>query len=183
MNQNLDAFSIVFLSILLFIAVINDIRFQKIPNLLTYSAMFIALICHASLNGIDGLKFSAGGLGLGIAVLIIPYLMEGMGAGDVKLMGAVGAILGPKGVFVAFVFSAIAGGIYAIALLAVYRKECRKLLSRIAATFKTFILTGHFIPIPAAKDENKPRLRYAIAIALGTFFYILLEYYEYNFPI
>lgn len=183
MNQNFDIFSIVFLAVILLIAVINDIRFQKIPNLLTYSAMFIALVYHGTVNGVDGLKFSAMGIGLGIAVLIIPYLMEGMGAGDVKLMGAVGAILGPKGVFIAFLFSAIAGGIYALLLLAVYRKECREFLSGIAATFKTFILTGHFIPIPAAKDENKPRLRYAIAIALGTFFYVLFEYYGYNFPI
>ncbi len=57
---------------------------------------------------------STGGLFLGVAFLLPVYLIGGMGAGDVKLMGAVGSILGPQGVFIAFLYSAIAGGLYAL---------------------------------------------------------------------
>jgi len=184
MNLSIDVFLIIFLSIILIAAAINDLRFQKIPNLLTYPSMGIALVYHFIMNGPDGLLFSAGGLALGIAVLILPYLMGGMGAGDAKLMGAVGAILGAKGVFVAFLFTAIAGGIYALILLLIKRQHFKGFFTRQAATLNTFMLTGQFILIPGDEDKKKPRLCYGIAIALGTLFSVFLEFSGYyKFPI
>ena len=91
-----------FLTIVLLIAVISDIRLHKIPNWLTYPAMMGAIIYHTSTRGIGGFLYSVEGVGAGFAVLIIFYLMGGMGAGDVKLMGAVGGLLGPKGVLDGF---------------------------------------------------------------------------------
>jgi len=114
MKTEIDIYLIIFLSAVLIVASVNDLRFQKIPNLLTYPAMVVALVYHFVMNGLDGLLFSAGGLALGIAVFILPYLMGGMGAGDAKLMGTVGAILGARGVFIAFLFTAIIGGVYAL---------------------------------------------------------------------
>ena len=184
MNLSIDVFSVIFLSIILIVAAINDLRFQKIPNLLTYPAMGIALGCHVVMNGLDGLLFSAGGLALGVAVLILPYLMGGMGAGDAKLMGAVGAILGARGVFIAFLFTAIIGGVYALILLVVHRRSFKGFWQRQAATLKTLIFTRQFILIPGDEDEKKPRLCYGIAIALGTLFSVFLEFSEYyTFPI
>ena len=99
------------------IAAVTDIRSRRIPNWLTYSAMLLGVGYHTMVSGAQGFFFGAGGLFLGLALLIVFYLMGGMGAGDVKLMGAVGALLGPKGVFIAFIFTALVGGIYAIILL------------------------------------------------------------------
>lgn len=184
MNLSIDVFLIIFLSIILIAAAVNDLRFQKIPNLLTYPAMCIALVYHFIMSGPDGLLFSAGGLAMGIAVLILPYLMGGMGAGDAKLMGAVGAILGAKGVFVAFLFTAIAGGIYALILLLVRRRAFKGFWQQDVATLKTFIFTRQFIPISGDSNEKKPRLCYGIAIALGTLFSVFLEFSGYyKFPI
>ena len=184
MNLSIDVFLIIFLSIFLIAAAVNDLRFQKIPNLLTYPAMGIALVYHFIMSGPDGLLFSAGGLTLGIAVFILPYLMGGMGAGDAKLMGAVGAILGAKGVFVAFLFTAIAGGVYALILVLIKRQHFKDFFTRQAATLKTFILTKQFILIPGDEDEKKPKLCYGIAIALGTMFSVFLEFSGYyRFPI
>ena len=183
MNLSIDVFLIIFLSIILIAAAINDLRFQKIPNLLTYPSMGIALVYYFIMSGPDGLLFSAGGLAMGIAVLILPYLMGGMGAGDAKLMGAVGAVLGAKGVFVAFLFTAIAGGIYALILLLVQRRAFKGFWQRQAAILKTFIFTGQFIPISGDSNEKKPRLCYGIAIALGTLFSVFLEFSGYyTFP-
>jgi prepilin peptidase CpaA len=184
MSLSIDVFLIIFLSIILIAAAVNDLRFQKIPNLLIYPGMAIALGYHFVMSGLDGLLFSAGGLGLGIAILILPYLMGGMGAGDAKLMGAVGAILGAKGVFVAFLFTAIAGGIYALILLVFNRRYFRGFFARQATTLKTFMFIRQFVPIPGDPKEKKTKLCYGAAIAVGTLLSVFLEFSGYwKFPI
>jgi prepilin peptidase CpaA len=162
-----------FLTIVLLIAVISDIRLHKIPNWLTYPAMMGAIIYHTSTRGIGGFLYSVEGVGAGFAVLIIFYLMGGMGAGDVKLMGAVGGLLGPKGVFTAFVFTAIMGGLYALALLT-FHGHLKETAKRYGAILKTFMLTKELIYTAPAKFEKKPRLCYGVAIALGTLISVAL---------
>ena len=178
-----DISLIMFLGIVLMVATVTDLRFQKIPNILTFPVMVTALAYHGITNGLDGLLFSAAGLALGIALLILPYLLGVMGAGDVKLMGAVGAILGARGAFIAFLFTGIAGGIYALMILLIRRKECREFVTRYTTMLKTFVFTGHFIPIPAGRNEKTPRLFYGVAIASGTLFSVFLESLGYVFPI
>jgi prepilin peptidase CpaA len=129
--------------------------------------MIIGISFHTGFKGLEGLLFSISGMGVGMAVFIIPYLFGGTGAGDVKLMGAVGGFLGPKGVFIAFLATSIVGGIYAIVLLA-FHGYLKEALKRYWAIFKTFIFTKKFIYIPPSKREQKPKLSYGVAIALGT---------------
>ena len=155
------------LIITLVLAVANDLRFHKIPNWLTYPAMACGVFLHTATGGIEGFLFGIEGIGVGIGILIVPYAMGGMGAGDAKLMGAVGSLLGPKSVFVAFLFTAMIGGIYAFFLL-ILRGFFTKTLGRYAATLKTFVCTKQFIYIPPSKDKNRPKLYYGVAIALGT---------------
>jgi prepilin peptidase CpaA len=168
------------LSTIVILAAIQDLRVQKIPNLLTYPSMGLALIYHAVTNGLDGLLMSATGLALGIGLLILPYVMGGMGAGDAKLMGAVGAVVGPLGVFTAFLLTAIVGGVYALLILLIRREDCRGFIDRNVMTLKTFVLTRQFVRIPASEAERKPKLCYGTAIALGTILYISLELSGYN---
>ena len=129
--------------------------------------MLIGLVCHLLNGGLNGLFFSMIGLLLGIALFSLPYLFGGMGAGDVKLMGAVGSLLGPKGVFMAFIFTAIIGGIYAIVILTLHGL-LKETFKRYWMILKTFILTQKFIYTPPSEKKNKPRLYYGVAIALGT---------------
>ena len=178
-----DISLLLFLGIVLIVATVTDLRFQKIPNILTFPVMFIALTYHGITNGLDGLLFSAAGLAMGIALLILPHFLGVMGAGDVKLMGAVGGILGARGAFIAFLFTGIAGGIYALIIVLIRRKECREFVTRHATMLKTFLFTGNFIPIPAGKNEKNPRLFYGVAIASGTLFSVFLESSGYVFPI
>ncbi|MFO7970827.1 MAG: A24 family peptidase, partial [Desulfobacterales bacterium] len=123
----------------------------------------------------EGFLFSLTGIGIGLFVFIIPYIMGGMGAGDAKLMAAVGAFLGPKGVLISAVLAIFAGLIYAIALLAVHPYYRRPFFSRSWLTVKAFFLTHQFIPILPEKEEKKPVLRFALPIALGTFSYLYLK--------
>jgi prepilin peptidase CpaA len=126
--------------------------------------------------------FSGGGLLLGIALFIPPYAFGGMGAGDAKLMGAVGAVVGVKGVFISAVLTAIYGGIYALLLLLIFPKYGLSIFSRAWAVLKTFVLTRQYVPMSSPNPvKKKPRLCYGIAIALGTVTYLLLDYMGYEF--
>lgn len=172
----MDINIIILLSVVLIAAAIFDLVVHKIPNLLTYPAMTAALIYYLIVMGWEGLLFSVKGLALGIILFIIPYLMGAMGAGDTKLMGAVGAILGAKGVFMTSVCTAIIGGFYAVFLL-IFQPQYRKgIFRRPVTAFKSIILTGQYIAIPDAEAGRQPKLYYGIAIALGTLAYILLNY-------
>ena len=171
----------IFLLIVVVIAALIDVRIRKIPNLLTYQTMAVALSYHGLRSGLDGLVFSGGGLALGTVFFILPYLMGGMGAGDAKLMGAVGSIIGPYGAFVACLLTALVGGFYCLLTLLNNPQYSRGLIARSAMTLKTFVLTKQFIPIPAPEDEYKPKLCYGLAIAIGTSLYILLELSGYKF--
>jgi len=164
----------IFLILVLLIAMINDVRFRKIPNWLTLSAVILSMGYHTSTKGLSGFVFSAQGVGVGMAALAIPYLMGGTGAGDVKLMGGIGSLLGPKGAFIATIFIFLMGGIYAIVLLIVHRyfKEAMK---RYWSILKTFLLTRKIVYLPPSENEEKPKLCYAVPIALGTFISLFLK--------
>ena len=164
----MNIFPILVLSFGMTIAVIQDLRSRKIPNLLTFSMMLLSLSYHGVTGGLSGLGFSAAGVAIGTGVFLIPYLMGGMGAGDAKLMGAVGAMLGPKGVVIAALISIMLGLFYAILLLFLHMDYARSFLRRARITLETFLLTRQFIPIPPGKEERKPVLCYALPIALGT---------------
>jgi len=165
---------IIFLTIILLTAAINDFRFQKIPNWLTLFTVTVGVILHTCTSGWKGFFFSIGGMFLGLALLMAFYLKGGMGAGDVKLMGAVGGILGPGGVFAAFLGTALIGGVYAIALLAL-GGEIPDLVSRYGAMLKTFFFTHRMAYIPPAKKTTRPALRYGVAIAIGTMLSVFIK--------
>src|SRR5512135_1678390 len=91
----------------LVVAVIFDLRYQKIPNWLTLLTFILAVLYHSITHGLSGFLFAVEGGVVGIFVLLLPYIMGGMGAGDAKFMGAIGGLLGPKGIFVAFLLTAL----------------------------------------------------------------------------
>jgi len=130
---------------------------------------------HFFTHGIDGLIFSTLGLATGIGLLIIPYILGASGAGDAKLMGAVGAVLGSKSVFVAFLLIALVGGVYAIILILFNQKQFKGFFKKQLITLKLFILTRKFIPDLVEENNKKPKLCYGVAIALGTFIYMGLD--------
>jgi len=175
MFQFSDYFLILLLLSILSISAIIDFRTQKIPNLITFPAVIIALLYHFFTNGIDGLIFSSLGLITGIGLLIIPYSLGASGAGDAKLMGAVGAVLGSEGVFTAFLFTALVGGIYAVIIILLNKKQFKGFFTKQFITLKLFILTRKFIPDPVEENKKKPRLCYGVAIALGTYIYMGLD--------
>jgi len=177
----MDYFVTIFLSVLLIASTIIDLKTQKIPNLITLPGMLIALGYHSTMNGLDGLLFSAGGIGVGIGLLIIPYLMGGMGAGDAKLMGAIGGFIGVKAAFFAFLIIAAVGGVYALILVVFYRSNFSGFFRKQFDTLVSFILMQKYIPDIEESEKSRPKLCYGLAIALGTGIYIFLDTTGYGF--
>ena len=95
-------------------AAVIDIRTHRIPNLLTFPSLLIALALQFAFNGTSGLILGVLGMLVGVALFLLPFALGGMGAGDVKLMAVAGAFLGPEGALWAALFSGLAGGVLVI---------------------------------------------------------------------
>ena len=162
---------------ILVVAAFYDLFTMKIPNFITFSTAIAGVVFHTSLSGFDGFLFSVCGLTAGIGMLLIPYIRSGMGAGDVKLLGAGGSFLGAKATLGAFIFIAIAGGIYALALIFYHRNAFQGFFSGKLQAVHSMVLLKEYVPDRTINPVQRPRLRYGIAIAIGTVAYLAAQSY------
>ena len=165
---------IVVLGVVLTAAAI-DVRTHRIPNILTFGSAAVALVDHAWTGGAQGLGASAGGWGIGVALFLPMFLLRGMGGGDVKLLGAVGAWLGPMGVLYAGLYSVLAGGVLALVIGGMHG-YLGKAFSNIWGLLGVWRTAG-IQPLPGLTIEDSvgPRLAYGVAIAAGTLMTIWLK--------
>ena len=96
---------------LLWAAAWVDFRTFRIPNALVLSSAAFGLFAQTWGGGLDGAWQALVGLALGLALLFPVYLIGHMGAGDVKLVGAAGALLGPGSLLLALLFAVLAAGV------------------------------------------------------------------------
>ena len=163
------------LLLLLIVTTIEDIRAHKIRNLWILSSIVIAVVGFTAIGGLKMAALSMLGLIVGGLLLIPFYLTGGMAAGDIKLMGVVGAFLGPKAAFFAVLTTLVAGSIIGIIVLA-FNGGVLALLSRYYMSLKLLFLTGSpalsYLP-PSPKEPAGIRFPYALAISVGTISVIL----------
>lgn len=155
--------------IILFIAImltasLSDTLWRKIPNIITFPAMITGLLYHGFSGGLKGLLFSIEGIGLGITFLIVFYILSGMGAGDVKLMGAAGSFLGPKGIFIAFLCTALTGGLIALGVI-IFRPSVKATAINVFEMTKIF---WHTRRLNLPEGLKAKRVPYGPAIAVGS---------------
>lgn len=149
------------LLLILSFATLNDWREHKVPNVLTFGGTVFAFVLQWTLNGGSGLILAATGW-LACFICFLPfYIRGGMAAGDVKLMAAVGAFIGPIAGVVACVFSLIAGGVVALISVALHWYTGRNSES----------LNHGGV---ALRDALRKRIPYAGAIAAGTSIVVLV---------
>jgi len=153
----------------------SDVKSNKVPNIMTIPFAIFAVAFHSFNNGSDGLIFSIVGMVTGMGLLMIPYMMSGMGAGDVKLMGAVGSFLGARATLEAFILIALAGGVYSLALILIRRDIFKGFFTEKLMVLSSMVLLRQYVPIQAESSGQKPRLKYGLAIAFGTITYLLLK--------
>jgi prepilin peptidase CpaA len=152
----------------LLIATITDLKSQRIYNWLTFPLILTGLVAHTLDSGLDGLLLGGGGFALGLGVMVVPFFMGMMGAGDVKLMAGVGAWLGAQAAFTAFLFTCLAGGVYALIVLLRHFTQFKAVLINIWGTFLATMATRRFEYSPVSEGQGLPRLCYGVAIAVGT---------------
>ena len=144
-----------------------DLRSRRIPNYLTFGSAALALGYAVATAGWSGLGMGVGGWALGVALFIPFFLLRGMGAGDVKLLAALGAWVGPVVLLSLTFYTAISGGVMALVVVLWRRK--------LAATFENlWLLLCHFRvvglkPMSELSLENKNTLSlpYGLPIAAG----------------
>lgn len=95
------------------VSIYTDLKYRKIYNAVLLPSFAAALLYHTFTAGLSGLLFSTKGAALGLALLLIPFMLGGMGAGDVKLLAVIGAWQGADFVWLCFLLTALAGGIIA----------------------------------------------------------------------
>lgn len=149
-------------------AAVWDLRTRKIPNWLTFPAMLLGIGVMTWQNGLPGLISSIGGLLLGVALLFLFFLIGGMGAGDVKLLGAIGALQGGHFVWFTFLYGAVAGGVIAAVILA-WHGQLYNVVLNVYISLKNFlgvvIRSGGRHPLlPVSSGIRFP---YGIAILAG----------------
>ncbi|MHC1790092.1 A24 family peptidase [Solidesulfovibrio sp.] len=98
-----------------------DVASKRIPNMITFPAILLLLAIHTAFSGLPGLTDALLGLGGGLLIFLIPYLFRVLGAGDVKLLAAVGAGLGPTALLTVVLLTSLAGGLQAAGWLAAKR--------------------------------------------------------------
>ena len=159
-------------------AAVYDVRYRRIPNWLSVSGVLIGLALNTFLyQGWPGLRLSLLGLAVAFGVYFLLYALRAIGAGDVKLMAEVGALVGWQDWFGIFVVAAIVGGVMALILVATK--------GRVKKTFWNvgFILNEMKSGRPAyiAKEELDVRnpkalgLPHGAVIAVGTVFFLALS--------
>jgi prepilin peptidase CpaA len=152
-------------------ATYTDLRWRKIPNCLTLPAIALGFLVNFLGGSWNGLIYSFLGCVLGMGLLMLPYLLGGMGGGDVKLMGALGSLLGSYAVLNVFLYTSLIGGIMALAI-AVANRSLVEMFKRMWLFLKCVFLfrapsTG------TAVFQNSPRMPYGLAISAGTLLYLL----------
>lgn len=159
---------ILFSLLLLFIATIWDIYKHIIPNAICLAILFCGIAFQVFVFGWVGIIYGISGLLFGFFLFIPFYIAGGMAAGDVKLMAAIGTILGPEIALLAACLSLIAGSFLAL-ILVLLKGNLLILLQRYFRILKTFLKTLQLVYEKPKPDEAAAlRFPYTLAISAGT---------------
>jgi prepilin peptidase CpaA len=174
------------LGALLLYATWTDVRSRRIPNRLVFVGAGVGLLLNSVLP--EGFGFVSGmigalgfwkalaGMGLGLGLMLPLYMVRGVGAGDVKLIAMIGAFLGPNATLGTVLLTFIVGGVMAL-LLAARNGTMGQLYDnlRMMLLNSFFKLALREMPTLDAAPVSAGKLPYGVAIAAGTFAYIVLE--------
>jgi prepilin peptidase CpaA len=167
---------VVLIAVLLAAAVF-DVLYRRIPNWLTVGGMVLGIVTNALIGPpLAGVGFAMAGLGVAFGIYVLLYAVRAMGAGDVKLMAAVGALLGWERWFGVFFVTALIGGAMAL-ILVVARGRLKRTLFNMAFIISEMM---HWRPAYLAREELDVKhekalgLPHGAVIAVSAVFYLAL---------
>jgi len=152
----------------LFLICATDTLYSKVPNILTLALILTGLLSNLVTSGLPGIALSLSGFATGLLLLLIPFLLGGMGAGDVKALAAMGALLGPGKTFQIFLYMGLIGGLLGL-LFHLTNPDTRVQLSHYISSLKNAYLTRDLKSFSRPVHRTSNRFPYATAIAFGFF--------------
>ena len=143
-----------------------DVRYRRIPNKQVLTILLCGIAINAFFGAWHGLLASVLGMAMAFGLMFVLHVLGTMGAGDVKLFAAIGAVLGSPLVFQTFLIVAVTGGVLAICKM-VYMRRAAATMLRVVQFF-VGLLPGQTVPrfnVPADPNYTLP---YAVPICLGS---------------
>jgi prepilin peptidase CpaA len=155
------------------IACFTDLSSRRISNRLVMTGAILGLVMNLLIGSWAGLGWSLLGGLLGLAIFFPFFALGGMGAGDVKLLACLGAVLGPKDLLSVALVGALIGGVLALVIAAV-NGRLRSTLQGIGSLL-AFWATGGLRPSPNLNLDSPGTLKipYAVPVAAGTLLVLL----------
>jgi prepilin peptidase CpaA len=148
----------------------TDYRWRRIPNWLTVPALLLGIAVNSIARGWPGAKDSLLGAGLGLLILLPFVLLRSLGAGDWKLVGALGAFLGPQHLITVLFATLLIAGVMAL-ILVIWRKHLGQTLrniGRMLAAMATLHLPGHEVSLD---NPGSAKIPFAVAVAIAVILY------------
>jgi prepilin peptidase CpaA len=150
------------------LCIVTDLRSRRIPNALTLPGIGVGLTVSAAAHGASGLGMSGLGALLALALLVGPFALGGIGGGDVKMMAAVGSLVGPSALLASLAAGLILGGLVAVGVLW-RRGRLAEKLGALGAMLHAAALMRSLAPLHAgAPDQATVALPYSLPLGLGT---------------
>lgn len=153
---------------------VTDLRSRKIPNWLTYPAIPVAIVLHWIVAGGHAALLSLAGTAVGLGVLLPFVLLGGLGGGDWKLMGALGAFFEPKRLVPVLVITLMINGLMALALV-IWRKRLGRTvrnIGKMTAALSSLRSPGPELSIESSEADKVP---FGIAAAIATLLYVVAQ--------
>jgi prepilin peptidase CpaA len=149
------------------LACVTDLRSRRVPNAVTFPAIVAGVATHTLATGASGAVHAALGCLAGGALFFPFFAIGGLGGGDVKLMAALGAWIGPGAALWTALYGACAGGVMAVAV-ALSHGYLRQAITNLGSLFLFWGVKG-LRPMPGLtlEEGHGPRLPYAIPIFTG----------------
>ena len=143
---------------------VTDLWKGKIYNAVTYPAMAVGVVLAMVQHGVSGIFFALGGFAVGFFPAFVLFALGGMGGGDVKLLGAIGAVAGAVAATETLILAFVVGGLFALGKLAWHGR----LFATLGRTLRSVLgaLWPGLAPARAA-DEKRLEVRFGVAICVA----------------
>jgi prepilin peptidase CpaA len=161
--------TVVYIFLLIPLAVViayYDVRYRRIPNAFVLAAFSGGVLMNAILGGLQGVYSSITGCALAFFLMFMFHIFGAMGAGDVKLFAAIGAVIGAPLVVPTFLVVVLTGGL--LAVVSIIRAGI--LITTMQRVLQIFVgmLPGWQMPKFTVPLDRKHTIPYGVAITMGS---------------
>lgn len=158
--------SILFLVPITALITYYDVRFRRIPNAFVLATLLSGLILNITGGGWEGAMISLKGGALAFGLMLFLHIFSAMGAGDVKLFGAIGSVIGVSSVFETFLIVLVTGGVLAV-IVSLRNGKLRETWNRVFLIFIN-LFSGWQPPRFPTPADQQATIPYGVAITFGT---------------